>query len=143
MQSAYNLPDYRASFFEYKDLDRIHGQPTINSMARLLRQVKRNAQQVGTMLGGGQLGYLALVISPVDYISIPNSTNFQRPTDPGIFDAAAAPGPVLRNDVAITIAQIATHKIANNKQLRQYNKFQAVEMALCNQIISVIEANYL
>ena len=85
---------------------------------------------------GDQLGYLALVISPANYISIPNATNFQRPTDPGIFDAAAAPWHVLRNDVAITIAEIATQKIAHDEQLRQYNECQAVEMALRNQIIS-------
>ena len=87
---------------------------------------------------GGGLGYLALVISPTDYISIPNATNFQRPTDPGIFDTAAAPGSVLQNDVAITIAEIATQKIAHNERLCQYNECQVVEIALRNQIISVI-----
>ena len=92
---------------------------------------------------GGQLGYLALVISPADYISIPNATNFQWPTEPGIFDAAAAPEPVLQNNVAITIAEIATQKIAHNKRLRQYHERQAVKMVLRNHIISVIEADYL
>ena len=63
MSTAYNLPDYRARFLEYKDLDKIHIQPTIDSISRLLRQFKRNAKQVSTALGGSQLGSLALFIS--------------------------------------------------------------------------------
>ena len=43
MSTAYNLPDYRARFFEYKDLDKIHGQPTIDTIAKMLKQLKRNA----------------------------------------------------------------------------------------------------
>ena len=107
MQSAYNLTDYRARFFEYKDLERIHCQPTINSISRLLRQVKRNTQWVSTTLGGGQLGYLALVISPAYYIKIQDATIFQRPIDPGIF-YVVAPGLVFQNDVAVTTAEIVT-----------------------------------
>ena len=56
MSSAYNLPDYKEKFFEIKVLDKIHGQPTIDSIVKLFRQVKRNAQRVLTTLGGGQLG---------------------------------------------------------------------------------------
>ena len=63
IQSAYSLPNYRAQFLEYKDLDKIHIQPTIDSISRLLRQFKRNAKQVSTALGGSQLGSLALFIS--------------------------------------------------------------------------------
>ena len=52
MSGAYNLPDYRAQFFEYKDLTKIHGEPTVDSIITLLCQVKRNAQRVTTTLGG-------------------------------------------------------------------------------------------
>ena len=58
MSSAYNLPDYRARYFEYKELNEVHGEPDIDSIVMLLRQVKRNAQRVTTTLWGGQLGYL-------------------------------------------------------------------------------------
>ena len=53
MSTIYNLPNFREKYFEYKDLDKIHGQPTIDTIAKLLRQVKRNAQRVPTVLGGG------------------------------------------------------------------------------------------
>ena len=56
MSSAYDLPDYCAHYFEYKDLDTIHGEPDVDSILKLLRQVKRNTQRVYTTLGGGQLG---------------------------------------------------------------------------------------
>ena len=104
------------SFFEYKDLERIHSQPTIGSIARLLRQVKHNTQRVSTTLGGGELSYLALVISLADYISIPHAAILRRPTDPGTFNTAAT-GPVHRNEVALTAADISTQKIAHDEQV--------------------------
>ena len=53
MSAVYNLPNYRDKYFEYKDLTKIHGQPTIDTIAKLLRETKRNAQRVPTTLGGG------------------------------------------------------------------------------------------
>ena len=142
MHTAYSLSDYRPRFFEYKDLERIHGQPTIDSIARLLWQVKRNAQRVSTTLGGGKLGYLTLVTSLADYISIPNSSIFRRPIDSGTFNRVAA-GLILRNEVALTTADISTQRIAYEDQLRKYNECQAVETALHNQIIAANKFNYL
>ena len=85
MSSAYNLPKYREKYFEYTDLDKINGQPTIDSILKLLQQVKCNTQRVSTTLGGGKLGYLALVIDATTYNSIPGLAYFNQPTAPGIF----------------------------------------------------------
>ena len=63
MSSAYDLPAYCAHYFKYKDLDKIHGEPDVDYIPQMLRQVKRIAQRVYTTLGGGQLGYLALCIA--------------------------------------------------------------------------------
>ena len=52
---SYNIPDY-TKYFEHKHLDKIHGQPTIHSIIKLLKQSKRNAQGVPTTLGGGAIG---------------------------------------------------------------------------------------
>ena len=49
--SAYYLPDYHARYFKYKDLTKILGEPDVDSIVKLLRQVKRNAQRVHTTLG--------------------------------------------------------------------------------------------
>ena len=74
------------SYFEYKELKKVEGEPTLDTILLLHRQVKRNAQSVPTTLGGGQLGYLALVILKEKYNTIPNSTPFERPQDPGLFE---------------------------------------------------------
>ena len=77
--------DFRASHFEYKILDKIHGTPDIDSILRLYKQVKRNLQSVPTKLGGGQLGYLALGIDTATFDALPNSNAFVRPVHPGDF----------------------------------------------------------
>ena len=59
------------------------GEHTLDSILLLHQQVKQNAQSVPTVLGGGKLGYLALVISDKTYHSISNSTPFERLHDPG------------------------------------------------------------
>ena len=79
---AYNLPDYRAKYFEHKDLSKIYGQPTIDSIVTLLKEGKRNAQSVSTTLGGGQFGYLWFFLKDADYNRIPGSAPFIRPRRP-------------------------------------------------------------
>ena len=53
--TTYNLPDYRAKYFEHKDLDKVYSQPTINTIVKLLKQNKQNAQSVPTTLGEDNL----------------------------------------------------------------------------------------
>ena len=73
------------SHFEYKELQKIVGEPTLDTILLLHRQVKRNTQSVPTTLGGGQMGYLALVIAEANYNAIPASEPFERPSDSGTF----------------------------------------------------------
>ena len=86
MTSAYSLPNYRTIFSEYKNFDNIHGQLDIDNIAKLLKQLTRNAQRVPTTLRGGQLCYLALVISPADHNIIPTLAMFLRPVNPELFN---------------------------------------------------------
>ena len=138
--STYNVPDYKAKFFEIKVLDKIVGQPTIDNIIKLLRQIKRNAQRVPTTLGGGQLGYLALVIDNVAYRALPNALAFHRPTDPGNFSPVV---PVGIRAAALTAGEIALQKIAHDERKRLFNEVQAVEVALRNQIVEAIDDDYL
>ena len=80
MSSTYTIKDYRSTHFKYKNIDHIHGQPDIDSLLCIFRQLKRNAHRVPTTLGGGQLGYLALVVFTVAYDNIPNYKSFFQPT---------------------------------------------------------------
>ena len=142
--ATYNLPDYKVKYFEYKDLDKIHGQPTIESITKLLRQVKRNAQCVPTTLGEGQLGYLALVLSPAAYNAIATSAPFIRPTDPGIFTPIPHPGVGTRAGVPppLSATDIATQKIAHDERKHAYNECQAIENTLRKQLIKAIDETY-
>ena len=80
----YSRTDYTLKFL-YKDLTPIQGQPTLKSILQLYQQVKGNAQSIACKLGGGQLGYLGLVLTQEDYDAIPHTVPFVRPTDPGTF----------------------------------------------------------
>jgi hypothetical protein len=149
MSSPYNLPDYVTKFFEYKKLTQIHGKPSVESLLQLFREVKRNSQTVRTTLGGGQHGYLALILDPVTYTGIPTTTLFNRPLDPGPFiitmppippATRAHPAPVL---LPLTSADIAIQKASYDSHLRHYNECQAVELALRNQITDALETDYL
>ena len=148
MTSPYSLPDYRSRFFEYKTLTKIIGQPTIDSIAKLHREVKRNAQKVPTTLGGGQNGYLGMIIAPEIYHTIPGARAFHRPEDPGTFNPM--PRRVARvttrgavHDENLTPEDIALQKIQYDEHLRLYNEAQAVEALLRTQIIEAIEEEYL
>ena len=62
MTNAHSLPDYKERYFEYKELLKVHGKPTLGKIIKVWRQLKRNAQRIPTTLGGGNHGYLALLI---------------------------------------------------------------------------------
>ena len=144
--TSYNLPDYKAKYFEYKELDKVHGQPTIEDIIRIFKQIKRNAQCVPTTLGGGQLGYLALVLSNAAYTAIPGSAVFVRPVDPGQFTPIPNVGVATRAGGVVpplTAADIATQKITHDERKRVYNECQAVEGALRKSLTTEIDEDYL
>ena len=128
----YSVKDYKTTHFEYKSLDKIHGATTIDSLLRIFRQLKLNAQCVLTTLGGGQLGYLALVLSDAAYTAIPNSAPFARPLDPRALIITAK-----KKD------KIAQQQVNHNDEKQQYNVCQSVQQALRKQIIDAIPAEYL
>ena len=147
--STYQLPDYKARYFECKTLTKIHGKPTMDSILQVYKELKRNAQQVPTTLGGGQLGYLALVLSETAYAAIPGAAAFLRPTDPGPFTLTQNPTPpVTRNNPnpvppPLTASDISVQKSAYDELKRLYNECQAVELTLRNQLVKAVEPEYL
>ena len=86
----------------------------MDTILRLFRQVKQNAQSIPTKLGGGQLGYLALVLKPREYDNITISQPFVRPTDPGTF---RMPTSTSRSTRAGTPSPVTAVDIANAKAL--------------------------
>ena len=160
MASTYALKDYKSTYFEYKVLDKIHGQPTVNNLLTLFRQLKRNAQCVTCTLGGGQLGYLGLILTTEAYEKIPQAEPFIRPTNPGPFRLvvdSTNPTPAKRTraratdtagesddpNVTFTAADIAQQKATHEEATRQYLECQAVEQALRVQLIEAVDSIYL
>ena len=161
MTNAHSLPDYKERYFEYKELIKIHGKPTLDKIIKVWRQLKRNAQRIPTTLGGGNHGYLALLITATDYLNIPGTTAFNRPGQPGIFHpvgsrGAAVGGARTRSGrgmvaprgggvgplIAPTPAEIAIQKAVYDENLRQYNEVQCVETLLRNQLLNSFESQY-
>jgi hypothetical protein len=56
--------NYRETFFPMKDLTRIIGIPTYETLHVMHLELKTNSTSVHSNLGGGQFGHLGLVISP-------------------------------------------------------------------------------
>ena len=109
------------SHFEYKELSKIDGEPTLDSILLLHRQVKRNAQCVATTLGGGQLGYLALVLTEEQYNGIPNAEQFVRPTNPGDFqlqvpDPNTTTSPTTRRTVTRSSTRLAANRSPSTQE---------------------------
>ena len=125
------------------------------------RQLKRNAQRIPTTLGGGNHGYLALLITATDYLNIPGITAFNRPGPPGIFRpvgtiGAAVGGARTRSGrgmvapragaamlIPPTPAEITIQKAIHDENLRQYNEVQCVETLLRNQLLNSFDTQYL
>ena len=169
MLTSYSIKNIY-SHFEYKELQKIVGEPTLDTILLLHRQVKRNAQSVPTTLGGGQLGYLVLVIAEENYNDIPALEPFGRPSDPGTFALQVPSTTTIQSPTAtvcrstrsntrtstadivttdatqtaiISSAEVTTQKSAHDKAVKCYYKCQAVEQALRTQTIEAIEPEYL
>ena len=58
-----NTIDYASSYFKYKTPTPICSKPIHKSLKRLKLELKANASSVETDLGGGDHGYLGLVLN--------------------------------------------------------------------------------
>ena len=79
---AVGIINYAASYFKYKTPTPIHGEPINKALKRLQTKLQANASSNETDLGGGNHGYLALVLTDQEYASIPNTQPFVVPTYP-------------------------------------------------------------
>ena len=52
--------NYVDTYFEFKELTKIHGEPTFESLKKIKDELKANASAVTSDLGGGANGHLAL-----------------------------------------------------------------------------------
>ena len=62
--------DYAASYFKYKTPTPIQGAPTNKTLKRLKQELQANASSVKLDLGGGDHGYLGLVLTEIEYTTV-------------------------------------------------------------------------
>ena len=127
--------DYRKTHFPNPELDRIHGQPTIDQIVKIYKQLKQNASSVQTTLGGGQHGFLPLVITRQQWNQIPNVVEFARPQHPGPFQAPQS--------TRTTNTELAVAKSRWEQRLHNYNTCQQLEAMLRNQLENAFDYDIL
>ena len=125
--------DFKNTYFQHPSLTPVRGEPTYESLTRMYREIKANANSVPTTLGGGNNGHLGLVVSQETYQRIAPNTPFVRPVNPGVLG-------LLPNATQYQIAQqTATH----NRNLKAFVECNLLERTLIQQIKEAIEADYL
>ena len=125
--------DYASSYFKYKTPTPIRGEPTNKALKTLQKELQANASSVETDLGGGNHGYLGLVLTDAEYATIPNTQPFIPPTYP----------PPLVIPANSTPIQALELKEQYNEQKRLYLECKNVEKALLRHIQEAIEDKYI
>eukprot|EP00957_Ditylum_brightwellii_P169065 12868123-Ditylum_brightwellii.AAC.1 len=105
------------------ELTHVHGKPTMANFLTLRNEIQANAQAVSTTLGGGRHGHLGLVMTPQDYVLIPNTTAYIQP-----------PQPLLILPQNGTQYQITQAKEQYYNELCMLNEVNTVEKILIQQI---------
>ena len=59
--------DYATDYSEFPFIEKIHGEPSYESLKKLKNQLKTNTQSLSSYLGGGEHGHLGLVLIPEEY----------------------------------------------------------------------------
>ena len=131
--TAFHNIDYKVTHFEKSELTPIRGEPTYDTLEHLLKELKANARNVHSNLGGGAHGHLGLVISPTSYAHL-SATPFTRPAFPGT-QVIIPPGS--------SNAATQTLRLQFNEELRVYHEVENVDKSLKQQIVQAVEPKYL
>ena len=126
--------DYAGSFFKYKTSTPIQGTPTNKTLKRLKADLRANASSVESDLGGGNYGYLGLVLTNEEFASItPPPPLFTPPHFP----------PTLTIPPTVSQVRAFALKEAHTEAKRKYHECKNVEKALQRHIQDAIEDKYL
>ena len=112
----------------------MENQQINKSLKRLKNELRANASSVDTDLGGGDHGYLGLVLTDVEYANI-------APT-PRPFVAPAFPAP-LTVPATATAVEAVNLRETHNERVRQYRECKNVEKALLRHIQGAVEDRYI
>ena len=109
--------------------------PTHKTLLKLHRELNANAMSVPSLLGGGQHGHLALVLSDANYVAQAGAGNaFVPPVHPG-------PPPVLA--AGTTNAAIAAANLAHKTALNTFKIYVETEVALKKQLLEAVPDQFI
>ena len=117
--------DYASSYFKYKTRTPIQGAPTNKTLKRLKTELQANVSSVESDLGGGDHGYLGLVLTDAEYASIILL--------PPPFVAPNYPGLLIIEPNTTQVAAF-TLREQHNQAKRKYYECKNVEKALQRHI---------
>ena len=122
------------STFPYPTITPIHGVPTFETINNMVNDLKANAATIQTENGGGQLGFLGLMVSATVYATLSNQP-FIVPANPG-----PTPIPPPGHPSA---AQLTANIRQHTENLRLFRQYNTVSQALKRQIIEAVDDIYL
>ena len=76
--------NYKDSYFEHLVRTVIRGEPTYETLHHLKNKLKANVSSVPTNLGGGNHGYLGMILTPAEYFRIAPTDPFACPPNLGV-----------------------------------------------------------
>ena len=118
--------DYASSYFP-------QGDPTFKSLKRLKNELHANASSVDTDLGGGDHGYLGLILTETEYESVTPQSAFTTPEFSGELSIPRGTDTV----DALNIRE--KHK----RGMGLYREWREVERALLRHITTAVESKYI
>ena len=121
--------NYKDSYFEHPVLTEICGEPTYETLNHLKKELKANARSVPTTLGGGNHGYLGMILTTAEYRRIAPTYPFTWPPNPGVLVPNPRPNCKRRKHASL------------NKKL--YLDTLLLEKTFIKQIIEAIDNKYL
>ena len=125
--------DYASSYFKYKTPTPIRREPTNKALKRLKLELQSNASSVETDLGGGNHGYLGLVLTDEEYVTIPHTQPFIAPNYPLLLVILATSTPIEALEL----------KDRHQEAKRLYLEYKNAKKALQRHIQDAIEDKYI
>ena len=120
-------------YFEFQELTPLNGEPTFDTLQKILTQLKSNASSVPTNLGGSGHGLIGAILSTASYATLAPLTPFQGPTHPGTLT-------VPPNSTQYVISLLKTQY---SDAMRSYHLNLIFQCFLIQQILVAIEIKYL
>ena len=124
--------DYKATCFDYPEVTKIYGEPTLGPLIELEGKISANAMSVHTSLGGWRHKHLGLAKRPAAYADIDGTEPYERPENPGILEIEGG-----------TAFEITQQKVEHEEATSLFCEVLGVERALIQQFISAIDNEFL